>query len=411
MKMKGRTKMQEQKAKIVLAYSGGLDTSVAIKWIQEQYDYDVIACSIDLGESKDITALKAKAEQIGAIKTIVLDCKQEFAEDYILPALYANALYEGKYPLSTALGRPLIVKKLVEVVHQENAIGIAHGCTGKGNDQVRLEVGIRSLDPNLKIIGVIRDWGMSREEEIAYAQQHNIPIPVKKENPFSIDANIWGRSCEGGVLEDPWEEPPEDAYIMTNPIEKTPSKPDYIEIEFNQGCPVKINGESMSLVKMINVLNEVGGKQGVGRINHIENRLVGIKSREIYENPAAVILINAHKELEFITLPRDVINEKVAIERRMANLIYDGLWFSPLFEALAAFVKATQRYVNGKIRVKLFKGSHTVIGHHSINSLYNEQLATYTKNNLFDHKAAAGFIHLWGLSSQVFAEINKNAKY
>ncbi len=397
------------KEKIVLAYSGGLDTSVAIKWIQDEYGYDVIACGIDLGEDKDPEALRVKAEKIGAIKAIMINGKEELAEEYVLPALKGNALYEGKYPLSTAIGRPLIVKKLVEVAHAEGAVGIAHGCTGKGNDQVRIEVCIRALDPSLKILAVIRDWGMSREEEIAYAETHNIPIPIKKDNPFSIDSNIWGRACEAGVLEDAWVEAPEAAYTMTNPIEKTPDQPEYLDIEFVQGRPVSLNGEKMDLLPLIETLNEIGGKHGVGRIDHIENRLVGIKSREVYENPAALILINAHRELEFLTLPRVVTEFKTIVEQKFTNLIYDGLWFSPLFPAIEAFINETQQVVSGTIRVKLFKSSHVVVGRKSENSLYSEALATYTTDDDFDHKAAEGFIKLWGLSTEVFAQVHKKS--
>jgi len=396
------------KPKVVLAYSGGLDTSVAVKWLQEEYGYDVIACCIDLGETKDPQILYERAAKAGAIKTIILDGKTEFANEYILPALKANALYEGKYPLSTSLGRPLIAKKLVEVAKDEGAAAIAHGCTGKGNDQVRLEVGIRSLAPELEIIGVIRDWGMSREEEIQYAEEHGIPVSVNKDNPFSIDANIWGRSCEGGVLEDAGVEPPEAAYSLTKAIAETPDEPEYVDIEFEQGCPVKLNGQAMDLVTLIEYLNEIGGKHGVGRIDHIESRLVGIKSREVYENPAALILINAHKELEYFTLPREVTEFKAIIDQRFAQMVYDGLWFSPLTAALQAFVEATQCHVTGKIRVKLHKGSHTVVGRWSDYSLYQQGLATYTKANMFDHHAAVGFIKLWGLPSQVYASVHKH---
>jgi len=395
------------KEKVVLAYSGGLDTSVAIKWLQEHYGYDVIACCIDLGEAKDPQALQERASKAGALKTIIIDSKAEFAQEYILPALKANALYEGKYPLSTAVGRPLIAKKLVEVAKQEGAVAIAHGCTGKGNDQVRIEVGIRSLAPEMEIIGVIRDWGMSREEEIKYAEEHGIPIPVKKDNPFSMDVNIWGRSCEGGVLEDAGVEPPEAAYFMTQALNEAPEQPEYVDIEFEQGCPVKLNGQKMDLVSLIEALNEIGGKHGVGRIDHIENRLVGIKSREIYENPAAVILINAHKELEFFTLPRDVTDFKTIVDQRFTQMIYDGLWFSPLTAALRAFIEQTQQYATGKIRVKLYKGNHTVVGRWSDYSLYQQGLATYTDADMFDHQAAVGFIKLWGLPSQVFAATHK----
>ncbi|MFY9436982.1 MAG: argininosuccinate synthase [Limnochordia bacterium] len=398
----------ESKPKVVLAYSGGLDTSVAVKWLQEHYGFDVIACCIDLGETKDHKLLEERAARAGAAKTIIIDAKAEFAHEYILPALKANALYEGKYPLSTSLGRPLIAKKLVEIAKQEGAAAIAHGCTGKGNDQVRLEVGISSLAPELAIIGVIRDWGMSREEEIQYAEAHGIPIPVKKDNPFSIDANIWGRACEGGVLEDAGVEPPEAAFSLTKAPAESPDEPEYVDIEFIQGCPVQLNGQAMDLVALIETLNEIGGRHGVGRIDHIESRLVGIKSREIYENPAAVILINAHKELEHFTLPRDVTEFKAIIDQRFTQMIYDGLWFSPLTAALQAFIQQTQHHVTGKIRVKLYKGSQTVVGRWSDYSLYQRGLATYSMENTFDHNAAVGFIKLWGLPSQVYAAAHKH---
>ncbi|NWN94739.1 MAG: argininosuccinate synthase, partial [Bacillus sp. (in: Bacteria)] len=294
------------KEKIVLAYSGGLDTSVSIKWIQEKYGYDVIALGIDVGEGKDLNAIRQKALNVGAIKAVIIDGKEMLAKDYILPALKANALYEGKYPLSSAISRPLISKLLVDVAEQEGAVAVAHGCTGKGNDQVRFEVSVQALNPNLKVVAPVREWGMTRDEEIAYAEKNNIPIPVDLDNPFSIDANIWGRACEAGVLENPWNEAPEAAFDWTAPVEMTPDEPEYIEITFEKGVPVALNGKAMGLVQMIEELNLTAGKHGIGRIDHIENRLVGIKSREVYENPAAVVLINAHKELEFLTLPREV---------------------------------------------------------------------------------------------------------
>ncbi|MGG3734875.1 argininosuccinate synthase [Heyndrickxia coagulans] len=398
------------KEKIVLAYSGGLDTSVSIKWIQEKYGYDVIALGIDVGEGKDLNAIHQKALNVGAIKAVIIDGKEMLAKDYILPALKANALYEGKYPLSSAISRPLISKLLVDVAEQEGAVAVAHGCTGKGNDQVRFEVSVQALNPNLKVVAPVREWGMTRDEEIAYAEKNNIPIPVDLDNPFSIDANIWGRACEAGVLENPWNEAPEAAFDWTAPVEMAPDEPEYIEITFEKGVPVALNGKAMGLVQMIEELNLTAGKHGIGRIDHIENRLVGIKSREVYENPAAVVLINAHKELEFLTLPREVTQFKTTVEQQLTKIIYEGLWYSPLKAALDAFVEETQKTVTGTVRVKLFKGTHTVVARKSPYSLYNEELATYLKGDSFDHNAAVGFIKLWGLPTKVFAEIQENGK-
>lgn len=399
------------KEKVVLAYSGGLDTSVSIKWLQEQYGYDVIALAIDVGgEGRDMDAIRQKALDVGAIKSITIDGKDMLANEYILPSLKANALYEGKYPLSSALSRPLISKLLVDVAEQEGAVAVAHGCTGKGNDQVRFEVSIQALNPDLQVVAPVREWGMNRDEEIEYAKKHGIPIPVDLDNPFSIDANIWGRACEAGVLEDPWNEAPEEAFEWTNPIEKTPDEPEFIEISFEKGVPVALNGEAMGLVKMIEILNEKAGLHGVGRIDHIENRLVGIKSREVYETPAALVLINAHKELEFLTLPREVTQFKTTIEEKYAQLLYDGLWYSPLKAALDAFIEETQHTVTGTVKVKLFKGHFTVVARKSPVSLYNEELATYSKGDLFDHNAAVGFIKLWGLPTKVYSEIHQSKK-
>jgi argininosuccinate synthase len=395
------------KEKIILAYSGGLDTSVSVKWIQEKYGYDVIALGLDVGEGKDLEAIKNKALNVGAIKAYMVDAKELLAKEYILPALKANCLYEGKYPLSSALSRPLISKLLVEVAEKEGATAVAHGCTGKGNDQVRFEVSIQALNPSLKVVAPVREWGMTRDEEIKYAEENGIPIPVNLDNPFSIDANIWGRACEAGVLEDPWAEAPEAAFDWTNPIELTPDAAEYVEIEFEQGVPVALNGEKLPLVQLIETLNTLGGKHGVGRIDHIENRLVGIKSREVYENPAALILINAHKELEFLTLTREVSQFKTQVEQQMSKIIYEGLWYSPIKPALDAFINETQKTVTGTIRVKLHKGNHTVVGRKSPYSLYNEELATYSKGDAFDHNAAVGFIKIWGLPTKVNAEVNK----
>ncbi|MEO2076926.1 MAG: argininosuccinate synthase [Bacillus sp. (in: firmicutes)] len=395
------------KEKIVLAYSGGLDTSVSVKWIQEKYGYDVIALGLDVGEGKDLEAIKNKALNVGAVKAYMIDAKELLAKEYILPALKANCLYEGKYPLSSALSRPLISKLLVEVAEKEGATAVAHGCTGKGNDQVRFEVSIQALNPSLKVVAPVREWGMTRDEEIKYAEENGIPIPVDLDNPFSIDANIWGRACEAGVLEDPWAEAPEAAFDWTNPIELTPDVAEYVEIEFEQGVPVALNGEKLPLVQLIETLNTLGGKHGVGRIDHIENRLVGIKSREVYENPGALILINAHKELEFLTLTREVTQFKTQVEQQMAKIIYEGLWYSPIKPALDAFIDETQKTVTGTIRVKLHKGNHTVVGRKSPYSLYNEELATYSKGDAFDHNAAVGFIKIWGLPTKVYSEVTK----
>lgn len=392
--------------KIVLAYSGGLDTSVAIKWLQEKYNYDVIALSVDVGEEKDLEFVKEKALKVGAIKSYVVDAKELFAKEFLLPALKANALYEGKYPLVSALSRPLIAQLLVQVAEQEGAVAVAHGCTGKGNDQVRFEVSVNALNPELKIVAPVREWKMSREEELEYAAKHGIPVPVGKENPFSIDQNMWGRSCEAGVLEDPWVEPPEEAYAMTVSLAEAPDEPEEVTITFEKGTPVALNGETMPLHQLIMTLNRIAGSHGVGRIDHIENRLVGIKSREVYETPAATVLITAHRELESLTQPREVAHFKPLLEQKMANLIYEGLWFSPLMKAVQAFIEETQQPVSGTIRVKLFKGHAIVVGRRSEQSLYNERLATYTSDDAFDHDAAVGFITLWGLPTKVYSQVN-----
>src|SRR5690625_1613280 len=392
------------KEKVVLAYSGGLDTSVSIKWLQEKYNYDVVALAIDMGEEKDLESVRQKALDVGAIHAVVIDGKELLAKDYLMPALKANALYEGKYPLSSALSRPLIAKLLVDVAEQEGASAVAHGCTGKGNDQVRFEVSIKALNPDLEVVAPVREWGMTRDEEIAYAKEKGIPIPIDLDNPFSIDANIWGRACEAGVLENPWNEAPEAAYAWTNPVENTPDEAEYVEISFEKGIPVALNDQEMGLVDIIETLNELGGKHGVGRIDHIENRLVGIKSREVYENPGALILINAHQEMEFLTLTREVGQFKVKVDQQFSQIIYDGLWYSPLRPAIDAFINEAQEVVTGKVRVKLFKGNNQVVARQSPNSMYNEALATYEKGDMFDHNAAVGFIKLWGLPTEIHAQ-------
>ncbi|EUJ29316.1 Argininosuccinate synthase [Listeria grayi] len=393
------------KEKIVLAYSGGLDTSVAIQWLLES-GYDVIACCLDVGEGKNLDFVKEKALTVGASASYTIDAKEEFAKDFALIALQAHAYYEGKYPLISALSRPLIAKKLVEVARTEGASAIAHGCTGKGNDQVRFEVAIHALAPDLKVVAPVRDWKWSREEEINYAKEHDIPVPINLDNPFSIDQNLWGRSNECGVLENPWVAPPEEAYDLTTSLENTPDQADIIEITFDQGVPIALNDQNIPLAELILTLNEIAGKHGVGRIDHIENRLVGIKSREVYECPAAVTLIAAHKELEDLTFVREIAHFKPVIEQKISEMIYNGLWFSPLTSALIAFLKTTQKFVNGTIRVKLFKGHAIVEGRKSPNSLYDENLATYTSADTFDQEAAVGFIKLWGLPTKVHAEVN-----
>lgn len=392
--------------KVVLAYSGGLDTSVAIKWLQEK-GYDVIALGLDVGEGKDLDFVKEKALLVGAVESISLDVKKEFAQDYVLPALQSHAMYEGKYPVLSALSRPLIAKKLVEVAEQYGAEAVAHGCTGKGNDQVRFEVSISALNPNLEVIAPVREWGWSRDEEIEYAKKHNIPIPATLDSPYSVDQNLWGRANECGILEDPWIAPPEDAYDLTSSIEDAPDTADVIEIAFEEGVPVALNGIPYSLENLILQLNKVAGMHGIGRIDHVENRLVGIKSREIYECPAAVTLLKAHRELEDITLVKEVAHFKPVVEKKLTEVIYEGLWFSPIRQALQAFLNETQKTVTGVVRVKLFKGHAIVEGRKSPFSLYDEKLATYSTADTFNHQDAVGFISLWGLPTKVSSQVKQ----
>ena len=393
--------------KIVLAYSGGLDTSVAIKWLQDKYNLDVIAVGINVGQPPSSDDIVARALRNGAIHAEFVDAKKEFVEDYIWHSLKANAMYEDAYPLSTAIARPLIAKILVEIAQREGAKYIAHGCTAKGNDQVRFDVGIVSLDPSIGIIGPMREWVMTREEEIEYAHQNNIEIIVKKENPFSVDENLWGRSCECGVLEDAWIEPPREAWGWTTEPSEAPDVPEYVEIEFVKGIPVAVNGEKMDGIKLIETVNEMACRNGVGRIDHVEDRLVGIKSRETYECPAATVLMTAHKSLEFLTLQKDVLEFKKGVEQKFSQIAYNGLWFGTLRESLQAFIDTTQEYVTGTVRVKLFKGSAMAVGRKSPYSLYDEGLATYAKGDEFDHKSAIGFIYCWGLPNKTAAKVHK----
>ncbi len=388
------------KEKVVLAYSGGLDTSVAIKWIQENYNYDVVCLTIDLGSEPDLPAIRQRALDIGAVDAKVIDARDLFLQYFAFPALQAGAMYEKVYPLATAIGRPLIAKLLVDVAHEVGAKAVAHGCTGKGNDQVRLDVSVTALDPELQIIAPVREWKLSRPAEIEYARKNNIPIPATVDSPYSTDVNMWGRSIEAGVLEDPYREPPRDVWLWTKEPEDAPDKAEIVEIGFENGIPISLNGEQMDSVKLVNQLNEIGGEHGVGRIDHVENRLVGIKSREIYEAPASVLLLQAHQELEDMCLSRDQARFKATVSAQISEMIYNGLWFSALHQDLREFVKSSQRHVVGSVRLKLYKGSSMVIGRQSPKSLYRHDLATYDEGDNFDQEAAMGFIKLWGLPLQ-----------
>ncbi|MGD1060371.1 MAG: argininosuccinate synthase [Methanomassiliicoccales archaeon] len=398
---------KSKRRKVVLAYSGGLDTSVAIRWLQEKYKVDVVAVSVDVGQPGDLQENIDRAEKIGAIKAYAVDAKDEFVEDYCFPALKANAMYEGSYPVCTSIARPLIAKLLVDVARKEGAGYIAHGCTAKGNDQVRFDVSIGALAPDMQIIAPMREWVMSREDEIDYAKEHDIPIKVKKKSPYSTDENLWGRSIECGVIEDAWQEPPEDAFEWTMSPADAPNQPTYIEIGFERGEPVSLDKEKFDGVELVRRLNDIAGKNGVGRVDHVEDRLVGIKSREIYECPAAIVLITAHKDLEKMVLPKDVLKFKAEVDQKYAELAYDGLWFSTLKESLDAFIDKTQEYVTGKVRIKLLKGSATVVGRSSPYSMYDMGLATYAQGDQFDHTSAKGFIYVWGLPLKTVAAAHK----
>ena len=391
----------------MLAYSGGLDTSVAIPWLKEKYGAEIIAVTLDLGQGRELNQIRERAMSTGAIRCHVLDVREEFARDYILPALQADALYEERYPLATALSRPLIAKKLVEIAHMENATAIAHGCTGKGNDQVRLDVSARAIDPAISVIAPAREWGMTRPDEIAYARARNVSVPTTIASPYSTDQNLWGRSIECGVLEDPWTEPPADIYTLTKSPADAPTVAAYVEIEWQNGVPTAVNGVEMPLVELINSLETIAGVHGVGRIDMVENRLVGIKSREIYEAPAGLLLHQAHRELEGLVIPRDLLRLKQRLSQEYADIVYNGLWFSPTRSAIDAFVQNIQPRVSGTIRLKLYKGDCRVVGRKSAFALYEHSLATYDEGDTFDHSAAEGFIKIWGLPVETAA---KNAR-
>ncbi len=398
------------KDKVILAYSGGLDTSVAVKWLIEHHDLDVIALAVDVGQRRqDLDMVREKATGIGAAESIVRDVRTEFVDDFLAKALKSNALYENKYPLVSALSRPIIVKHLVDEAHRQNARYIAHGCTGKGNDQVRFEVGIAALDPDIEVLAPVRDWGMNRDESMRYAAERDIPVPTTQKSPYSIDDNLWGRAIECGVLEDPWAEPPEDIYVMTSEARRGRDDGEYVEVSFREGLPIAVDGRVMDLEDIITRMNDIAGSHGFGRIDMIENRLVGLKSREIYEVPGALTLIQAHKALEDLCLERDLLHYKLGVEQKWAELVYDGLWFSPLKDALDGFIEATQQLVTGDVRLRFFKGTCVVVGRRSDYSLYDYELATYDEADSFHHEASKGFIELWGLPTKVWARQRKKA--
>ncbi|WP_121970380.1 argininosuccinate synthase [Leptolyngbya sp. BC1307] len=391
--------------KVVLAYSGGVDTTVCIPYLKEKYGVkEVITLAADLGQGDELEPIRQKALKCGASESVVTDVTEPFITDYAFPAIQANALYENRYPLSTALARPLIAKLLVDTAEEYGADAVAHGCTGKGNDQVRFDVAIAALNPDLKVLAPAREWGMSREEAMAYGEKFGLTFPVKKSSPYSIDRNLLGRSVEAGPLEDPWIEPQEEVFIMTQGLALAPDEPEYVEIGFEQGRPVSLNGDALSPVALVTQLNEIAGRHGVGRIDMIENRLVGIKSREIYEAPALLVLIAAHRDLESLTLTGDVTQYKRNIEQTYAQMIYNGLWYSPLKSALDAFISQTQTRVSGTVRIKLFKGNAIIAGRKSENALYTDELSTYSADDKFDHKAAEGFIYVWGLPTRVWSQ-------
>jgi argininosuccinate synthase len=392
-----------EKERCVLAYSGGLDTSALIPYMKEKFGYEIICALVDVGRMKDLESLRLRALTAGAADSVVIDAKEEFVTDFAYPALKANALYEGKYPLHSALSRPLISKKMVELAHERRAKFIAHGCTAKGNDQVRIDVSIRCLDPSITVLGPAREWGMTRPELMDYLAERGIELPLTKKNPYSIDENLWGRAIECGELEDPWAAVPDDAYQFTVPAKDAPDEPAEVVVGFEGGIPVSIDGKALGPVELVETLDKIGGAHGFGRIDMVENRLVGIKSRETYEVAGSLALIMAHRELEDLTLTRELQHFKTGIDQRLTELIYEGLWFSPLANALRAFIDETQQYVSGDVRLRYFKGSCQPVGRRSPNSLYIAGLATYGSGDTFSHESAKGFIRLWGLPVEVWA--------
>jgi argininosuccinate synthase len=400
--------------RLVLAYSGGLDTSVAIRWLQEHKGYEVIACAIDIGQTSSASSageagpsemdrVHQRGLDCGAADAVVVDAKTEFADDFVAPAIAANALYMGKYPLVSSLSRPLITRHLVRVARETGATAIGHGCTGKGNDQVRFEVSAMAIAPDLRVEAPIREWGLSREAAIAWAEERGIPIPVKKDSPYSIDENLWGRTAECGILEDPWATPPEEVYERSAALADTPDAPEELTLTFADGLPIAVDGAKLALAELVAEVDRRAGAHGVGRIDMIEDRLVGIKSREIYECPGAMTILTAHRDLEDLCLEQELAQEKRGLEGRYAQLVYNGLWFTPLKGALDAFIAASQRYVAGDVRMQLFKGSAAVVGRRSDIGLYDHDLATYDEADRFDHAQAEGFVKLWGLPTKVWA--------
>ncbi len=397
--------------KVVLAYSGGLDTSIIIPWLKENYGYEVICVVGDVGQGEELEPLEEKAIKSGASKIYIEDLKEEYVTDFVWPTLKAGAIYEGKYLLGTSTARPVIAKKLVEIAAKEGAEAVAHGATGKGNDQVRFELTVKALNPDLKIIAPWRIWDIkSREDAIDYAEARGIPVPVTKKKIYSMDRNLWHLSHEGGDLEDPWNEPQDDLYMIITPPEKAPDKPTYVEIEFEKGIPVKIDGQAYGPVELIEKLNEMAAANGIGIDDMVENRLVGIKSRGVYETPGGTVLYKAHKELEYLTLDRQTMHYKELIAGKYAELVYDGMWYSTLRKALDAFVDVTQETVTGTVRMKLYKGNCTVAGTKSPYSLYHPELATFSRDEMYDHKDAEGFINLFGLPLKVKALLDRKAK-
>jgi argininosuccinate synthase len=397
--------------KVVVAYSGGLDTSVILRWVKERYHCEVIACAVDVGQASETKGLKERALSTGASKAYLIDARKEFVEEYLWPTLQAEAIYEGKYLLGTSIARPVIAKKVVEIAQKEGAEAVCHGATGKGNDQVRFELTFKALMPEVKVIAPWREWEMkSREDEINYALRHKIPVPVTKSKPYSSDRNLWHMSFEGGILENPDNPPRKDMFVLTRDPEEAPNKPEWVTIDFEKGIPRRVNGRTLGPVKLVEMLNTLGGKHGIGRVDMVENRLVGMKSRGVYEAPGATLLYAAHRELEALVLDRDTLHAKLVLAPKMGEMIYNGLWFTPLREAISAFVASTQKRMTGSVRLKLYKGGLTVEGRTSPNSLYSEDLATFGADTIYNQRDAEGFINLYGLPIKVQALLQGRKK-